>query len=124
MKYLLGAFALLFLIMFSGVVTVYVFSGLLMFGGIVALCESMPPVKYFVAKTGHLVDLLMFGFGVYAISSMGVTVAIGLSVAGLLFSVYYKPYLRATLPKSKKRAKATKAKKAGMSEARHEWINS
>jgi len=102
MKYLLGALALLFLIMFSGVVVVYVFSGLLMFGGIVALCESIKPLKYFVSRSAHLVDFVIFAFGIYAMSRMGVTVAIGLGVAGLLFSVYYKPYLRGCYPRPRK----------------------
>lgn len=85
---------LLFIIMFSGVVATYVFSGLLMFAGMVALCESIPLVRWLFSKTGNLLDLLIFGFSVFAIADMGVTVAIGLSVAGLLFSVYYKPLLK------------------------------
>tara|TARA_A100000172_G_C3044260_1_gene111811 strand:+ start:1977 stop:2342 length:366 start_codon:yes stop_codon:yes gene_type:complete len=92
-KYYLGAAVMLFLIFFSGVIATYVISGLLLFAGLVALCESVKPIKWLLSKTGNILDILIFGFSIYAMSSMGVTVAIGLGVAGLLFSVYYKPIL-------------------------------
>lgn len=92
-RYVLGVVVLLFLIFFSGVIATYVISGVLLFAGLVALSESIPPIKWLFRRTSNIVDLVIFAFSIYAMSSMGVTVAIGLGVAGLLFSLYYKPYL-------------------------------
>lgn len=100
-KYLLGIGGLLFLIFFSAAMATYVISGLVLFAGLVAMSESIRPIKWLFSRTGNLVDLIIFGFSIYAMSAMGVTVAIGLGVAGLLFSVYYKPYLKSTMQSDK-----------------------
>jgi hypothetical protein len=92
-RYFIGVVVLLFLIFFSAAMATYVISGLLLFAGLVALSESIPAVKWLFRKTSNVVDFVIFAFSIYAMSSMGVTVAIGLGVAGLLFSLYYKPYL-------------------------------
>jgi len=92
-KYVIGVIALICLMSFSAVLAVYVISGMLLFIGLVALCESIRPLKWLLSKSGNVLDIIIFGFSIYAMSSMGVTVAIGLGVAGLLYSVYYKPYL-------------------------------
>lgn len=97
MKYLLGIVAILILLGFSVSMATYVFSGLLMFAGLVAIVETFGSLKWLVSRTSNAIDVLIFAFSVVALSSMGATVAIGLSVAGLLFSVYYKPYLRSSL---------------------------
>lgn len=115
-KYYVGAAVMVFLIFFSGVIATYVISGLLLFAGLVALCESVKPIKWLLSKTGNALDILIFGFSIYAMSSMGVTVAIGLGVAGLLFSVYYKPYLLA-----KDKPKRSTANKSSMEYRRSLW---
>lgn len=112
MKYVFGIVAVIVLVSFSVAMATYVFSGLLMFAGLVALVESLPPLRWFFSRTGSLVDILIFVFSVIALGTMGATVAIGLSVAGLLFSVYYKPYLRGL--------KSSKGFRKGMS-ARDVW---
>lgn len=99
-KYWLGAAVVVFLIFFSGVIATYVISGILLFAGLVALAESVPPIKWVLSRTGNALDIAIFAFSIYAMSSMGVTVAIGLGVAGLLFSVYYKPLLKGKATKS------------------------
>lgn len=93
-KIIIGIVVLVFLIFFSGVIATYVISGILLFAGLVALAESVQPIKWLFTKTSNAIDVLIFAFSIYAMSSMGVTVAIGLGVAGLLFSIYYKPYLK------------------------------
>lgn len=94
MKYFIGGIIVVFLIMVSGHVATYIISGLLMFAGLVALCETIPLIKFIFRYTGNLVDLCIFGLSVYGLSHMGATVAIGLSVCGLLFTIFYKPRLR------------------------------
>jgi len=94
-KYFVGAVALVMLVSFSASMATYVFSGVLMFVGLVVLTESIGLLKWLFRRTGNLIDMLIFGVSIYAMSSYGVTVTIALSVAGLLFSVYYKPILKA-----------------------------
>lgn len=93
-RYVIGGVAALFLIFVSGHLAVYIVSGLLMFAGLVALCETVPLVKFVFRWTNSLVDIGIFAFSVYGLAEMGATVAIGLSVCGLLFTVFYKPLLR------------------------------
>lgn len=100
-KYLIGGAIVIALIMFSGALAVYVFSGLIMFVGMVALIESIGPLRWFVARTGSYIDLMIFGFSIYLAINGSVTVAMGITIAGLLFTVFYKPYLRNRLAEAK-----------------------
>ncbi len=94
MKYFIGAIALMFMLSFGGHLAVYVISGCIMFVGMVLICETTPIIKKLFKFTAGIVDLVLFGFGIYALSAMGPTVSIGLSVCGILFTVFYKPLLR------------------------------
>ncbi len=100
-KVIYGIIVLLFLMYFVAQLQVYIFSGLIMFAGIVALTESCKPIRWFVAQTGNIIDIIIFGGSIFLLLDAGPTIAIGVSIAGLLFSYYYKPYLRERLSKSK-----------------------
>lgn len=78
----------------------YFFLGLIMFAGFLALCESIDLLKYVVAKGSKVFDLTLFILSVMATISFGVTVAAALTVAGLIYSLVYAPYLRSSYKKS------------------------
>jgi len=91
MKVLLGIALFVMVLMIGGALATYVFSGVLMFAGLVAMVESVPLLKWMFKKTSGFIDVLIFAFSIYGLAHMGATVSIGLSVAGLLFTLVYKP---------------------------------
>lgn len=93
MKIVIGIIVILVILSVGGSIATYVLSGVLMFAGLVAMVESIGILKWLFRHTSSLVDILIFGFTVFAMSHMGATVSISLSVAGLLFTIIYKPML-------------------------------
>lgn len=92
-KYVIGAAVVLFILWFSASLAVYMFSGLIMFAGLVAIVESVRWLQWLFARTGNVIDILIFGVSIYLLWNAGVTVAMGVSICGLLFTVFYKPFL-------------------------------
>ena len=82
--------------------------GLVTLVGLIALVESIPPLKWFVTKTSMLVDILIFVGSIYATATLGYNLTASLVVAGLGFSLVYAPYLRGTLLKKKPKSRAEK----------------
>lgn len=72
----------------------YIFFGLVMLGGLVALVESTPPVRWLVERSNKVVDWALFGLTMWATLSLGVTVMASMTVAGLGYTLLYGPYLR------------------------------
>jgi len=101
MKYFIGVIVILFVLLFLSQLAVYMFAGIIMFAGLVAMVESIKPIRWVLARTGGLIDIIIFGGSVMLTWKAGVTVAMGVSIAGLLFTIYYKPYLRNRITNSK-----------------------
>jgi hypothetical protein len=93
MKYVIGAVALIGLIAMGSWMGLFVISGLILFGAIVAMIETIPWLRWFVARTANFWDFVLFGLSIYLLFSAGVTVAFATGIAGLLYTVYYKPFL-------------------------------
>ena len=80
----------------GGIVLESMIAGIITFISLVALIEAVPLLKWIVAHTIKLVDCAIFIFGVYAKIHFGVTIAIGIMFAGLMFTLLYGPYIRDT----------------------------
>lgn len=85
--------AILFIMYMSSVMFVYIMSGVIMFAGFVALIETIPSLKWFASRTGNLIDIVIFIVGAYALVKSGPTIAIGLGICGVMYTVLYKPRL-------------------------------
>lgn len=81
----------------GAVIATHMFLGVVTLTGLIALIESSPKMKTIVAKHGLLVDVVIFGVTIAAALTIGVTAAGALSVAGLGFTLVYRPYLRQQL---------------------------
>jgi len=86
----------------GGNVIGYVFTGFITLASFVFLVESIPALKWFVAKTNALVDIGIFCFAIYAKIHFGVTIAMALLFAGIGYTLLYAPYIRETYNNSKK----------------------
>lgn len=81
--------------MFMGhIITSIIFFGILSAASLVVLVESNKRFKLFCGKYGFLLDLLLFVLSALAVAYMGVTVAGGLAVASLIFTVYRINFLQ------------------------------
>lgn len=83
-------------LLIGGIVLESMVAGIITFISLIALIENVPLLKWVVARTSMLIDCIIFGFGVYAKIHFGVTIAIGIMFAGILFSLLYAPYIRDT----------------------------
>jgi hypothetical protein len=70
------------------------FLGTLMLLGMIVMIENIPPLKWFMAKTSKVVDLLIFGFTVMATASYGLNITAALTIAGIGYTIAYAPRLR------------------------------
>lgn len=77
----------------------YAFTGLITLASFVFLVESIPLLKWFVAKTSKMVDILFFCFAVYSKVHFGVSIAMALLFATIGFTLLYAPYVRETYNK-------------------------
>jgi hypothetical protein len=96
--------ALLGLGMFMGhIITSIIFFGILSAASLVALVETNKRFKLFCGKYGFLLDLLLFVLSAIAVAYLGVTVAGGLAVASLIFTVYRINFLKPWYDKIKEK---------------------
>ena len=89
---------------FGGVITIgigigaaigtQVFMGSVALMGLVVMSERYPTIKFVIQRSNMLLDLVIFGGSIYAASTLGVTVAGGLTIAGLGYTLLYAPYVR------------------------------
>lgn len=79
----------------GGNILTYFFSGLLIFGSFVVMVQNIGWLKSFVYRTNRLMDIAIFAFALYSKVHFGVTIAMSITIAGLLYSFIYVPYLRA-----------------------------
>ena len=83
----------------------YAFTGAITLLSFVFLCESVPGLKWLVAKTSHLLDIIFFAFALYSKVHFGVSIAMALLFATIGYTLLYAPYVRETYarPKTDKR---------------------
>jgi uncharacterized membrane protein len=86
-------------VVIGGNVVGYAFSGLITLLSFVFLVESIPALKWCVAKTTYLIDIVLFIFAVYAKVHFGVTLAMALMFGTIGFTLLYAPYVRETYDK-------------------------
>ena len=106
MKIFLFIVAIIIGIAVGGMLSSWIFFGILTFAGFVGLVESIPILKWIVYRTSGLFDVLIFGATVAATASLGVTIMASLTIAGLCFTFLYRPYI-----KMKKQERAPKQPK-------------
>ena len=75
-------------------IATYVFFGIIILSGFIALVESNKYLKHLVAKSNKLLDVLIFGVTLYATAMLGVTITASLTIAGLGYTLVYAPWLR------------------------------
>lgn len=111
--------------MFMGhIITSIIFFGVLSAASLVVLVESNKRFKLFCGKYGFLLDLLLFVLSALAVAYMGVTVAGGLAVASLIFTVYRINFLQPWYDKVKDKIKSISIKEtvAGWFNKAHDAI--
>lgn len=103
--------ALLGLGMFMGhIIAGIIFFGILSAASIIFLVESNMAFKLFCGKYGFLLDLILFILSAMAVAYLGVTVAGGLAVASLIFTVYRLNFLKPWYDKAKATVKGKSIK--------------
>lgn len=70
------------------------FFGVLTLIGLIALIESISPLKWLVKKMSRTLDIIIFMFTILATVQFGLNMAAALTVAGLGYTLVYAPYLR------------------------------
>ena len=75
----------------------HIFFGALLLGGLIALVENIPFVKWIVYKGNNIMDIMLWGLSALAIVTLGVTVAAALAVASLGYTMVYAPYVRSKM---------------------------
>ena len=100
--YMYAGVALLGFGMFlGGIVSSIIFFGLISAASLIMLVESSRAFKMFAGRFGFLIDLILFILSALAVSVLGVTIAGGLGVASLLFTVYRINFLAPWYAKAK-----------------------
>lgn len=70
------------------------FFGTVALAGMIAICETNRYAKYVVIHGSLVIDMAIFLSSLYALAVLGPTIAGGLTVAGLGFTLVYTPNLR------------------------------
>jgi uncharacterized membrane protein len=86
-------------LLIGGNVIGYAFTGFITLLSFIFLCESVPTLKWLVAKTSQLFDVILFAFAVYSKVHFGVSIAMALLFATVGFTLVYAPYVRHTYGK-------------------------
>ncbi len=72
----------------------YIFTGVITLAGLIAIVESNKFLKYIVLKGNKALDILIFSATIIATLSLGVTIAMSLTFAGLGYTLVYAPWIR------------------------------
>jgi hypothetical protein len=84
------------------------FFGLLTLVGLIALMESVGPLKAIASRSTRIIDIIIFLFTIFATASYGLNIAASLTVAGLGYSLFYAPHLREQHAKTYHKSKPIK----------------
>jgi len=83
----------------GGNIVGYAFGGLITFFSFILLLESVTWLRSLCYHLNAMVEIIMFAFGIYAKLHFGVTIAMSLMIAGILYSLIYRGYLVDTYKK-------------------------
>lgn len=61
--------------------------------GLIALVETIKPLRWFIERTSHLIDVLIFILAIFASATLSLGMGASLIFAGIGFTLLYKPYL-------------------------------
>lgn len=78
----------------GGTLATWIFFGILTFAGFVGMVESITLLKWIVYRTSGLFDVIIFVATIMATMKLGVTVTASLTIAGLLFTFVYRPWIQ------------------------------
>jgi hypothetical protein len=92
------------------------FFGVITLVGLIALVESIKPLKWILSRSSKVFDIVLFVCSILATMNFGLNIAASLTVAGLGYTLYYGPYLRERLSKEKPKRKA-----AGNYKSKFNW---
>lgn len=70
------------------------FFGLISLVGMIILIESIPPLKWLLARTSKVFDIILFLFTIMATINYGLNIAASLTIAGVGYTLVYAPWLR------------------------------
>lgn len=93
MKSLIFIAVLIACMFIGGTIATWILFGALTFSGFVGLVESVPVLKWIVYRTSGLFDIVIFVTSIVATIKLGVTITASLTIAGLLFTFVYRPYI-------------------------------
>jgi len=92
--FIFGGISVIGLFFVGKAIATYTYFGLLTLAGFIAITESIKPIKRIVIKRRNMIDIIIYGGATYAVVTAGVTIAATLTIAGLGYTMVYKPYLR------------------------------
>jgi hypothetical protein len=81
---------------FGAAMATYIFSGLITLAAFFVLVNTVPPLKWLVYYFGGLIDVLMYGFTLYAMFTTGITAGMAMTVASAGYTLILRPYIRDT----------------------------
>lgn len=70
------------------------FFGIITLIGLIALIESIQPIKWLAERSTSLIDVIIFVFSIFATMNYGLNITASLTIAGLGYTLVYAPYLR------------------------------
>lgn len=85
----------------GGTIASHMFFGLLTLIGFIVLVESIPVLKWLIYRTSGLFDIIIFGVCIFATIRLGVTITAALTLAGIGFSLVYRPYIQTQMDNKK-----------------------
>lgn len=85
----------------GGTIASCIFFGVITLLGFIFMVESISFLKFIVYKSNAFIDIILFIFTLIATAKFGVTIAGGLTIAGLGFSMVYAPYMREQIKNKK-----------------------
>ena len=88
-------------LMMGHMIASFIFFGMITFAGFVFLVENITILKWIVYRTSALFDVLIFVASIVATIQLGVTITASLTVAGLAFTLLYRPWIINKMSKRK-----------------------
>lgn len=101
MRQIVFVIAMIAGLMMGHMIASFIFFGLLTFAGFVFLVENITILRWIVYRTSALFDVLIFAASIVATVQLGVTITASLTVAGLAFTLLYRPWIINKLNKRK-----------------------
>lgn len=102
--------AMLIGLIVGGHIVGHIFFGLMLLGGLIALVENIPFIKWIVYKGNNIMDVILWIFSAMAIVMFGVSIAAALAVASLGYTMVYAPYVRRQLEEKTNKNKSNRVR--------------